>query len=252
MIIDYDDMVSVSFINLERRKDRLQSVNSNLSEMKFDISRINRFSAIENEFGEIGCAKSHKTLCEQLRDKSNARYHLVFEDDFRFTKQPIFLVDLISKLEQKEILFDFFNLYGEYPIAIRKKKISIENNSYLLFRLFNSYTTGCYLIPCRSLPFIIEHFSNCEITLDKHLKRMMEGNFEEKFRSFTPKQNPSFRVFLANLHSIDQSWRNLMLEKMFLGINLEFGYIEESASDVESRADFKKNLKVLKKISDLT
>jgi len=251
MFNDYDDQISISFINLEKRKERLLGVRENLSEMHYDLKKINTFRAIENRFGEIGCASSHKILCTELLKNSKAKYHLIFEDDFRFAVPLVTIKKIISLFEEKEIDFDFFNLYGEWPVAIKRNKVFFQQKPYFLYRLFNSYTTGCYLIPKHFLQDMINHFEFCERKLRKQLKKLQEKGFEERFRSFTTKDE-TFRIFIANHYSIDQYWRNLMVDSVFIGLNYVFGYTEPYESDVESRPEFQKKLEFIKKISDLT
>ena len=47
------------FINLERRKDRLEQIMEELSKMQIPINKIVRIIADDNKVGILGCTKSH-------------------------------------------------------------------------------------------------------------------------------------------------------------------------------------------------
>lgn len=227
---------TVSFINLAKRSDRLSQVYQNLETNKFDRKKVNRFEAIEHEYGEIGCAKSHFLLLSKLLCESKTKYHLIFEDDFRFSKSPQFLAQFLSALESSNVKIDFINIYGEWPLAVNYNKIQSDGNDVNLFRILNAQTTACYIVP------------------DYFLAKMANFFLEtiDILQSFGPSlKNSKIRQFAARNFSIDQYWRKLMASNIFIGTDIEFGNTEMSKSDIHQNSKFIKNPDNQHKISDL-
>ena len=94
------------YINLDKRGGRNTKTIKQL--MKLGITKPNRFSAIEHEYGIIGCALSHIKVIENAIDKE-LPYICVFEDD----------IDIIEARTSKS-----------------KVDRLIENTSFLLFLFF--------------------------------------------------------------------------------------------------------------------
>ena len=80
---DFGELIKNHFyINLNKRTDRRDSCIKELS--KWDIIP-NRFTAIENKIGIVGCGFSHLKCLEIAKEK---RYHYIaiFEDDIVIPK----------------------------------------------------------------------------------------------------------------------------------------------------------------------
>ena len=71
------------YINLEHRIDRKISTINELK--KIGIKEPNRFNAIKNDNGLIGCCMSHLEVLK-LAKKKDWDYVTVFEDDVEFLK----------------------------------------------------------------------------------------------------------------------------------------------------------------------
>jgi len=72
----------VFYINLDKRPDRNISIQYELSRMGIPSHKIERFSAFE--YGQIGCAMSHKRVL-QIAQERGYKNIFIFEDDFQFT-----------------------------------------------------------------------------------------------------------------------------------------------------------------------
>lgn len=121
-------------INLDRRKDRyglfLQEVN------KYNISNINRFSAIDGNTlageypilkGELGVLESHLKIISEAKDK-NLSSVLIMEDDVIFSDE-IYKLDEYMSLVPKDwdmIYFGGNHIYGPKPIRINQKVLKLE------------------------------------------------------------------------------------------------------------------------------
>jgi hypothetical protein len=87
------------FINLERRKDRLEQIMEELSKMQIPINKIVRIIADDNKVGILGCTKSHCSAINHFVQSGKERC-IIFEDDFEFTE---------SREKVNEVLGNIFN-----------------------------------------------------------------------------------------------------------------------------------------------
>jgi glycosyl transferase family 25 len=75
----FEFIEKVVYINLEHRKDRKELVESELLKY-FPQDKIERFNAIKEARGEIGCTKSHIAVLE-MAIRQNWKNVLIVEDD---------------------------------------------------------------------------------------------------------------------------------------------------------------------------
>lgn len=79
------ELIDCNIINLDSRRDRLEGFIKNQSEMGWSESEFKRTAAIFDEnFGGIGCAKSHLITLTTFIAKSILNYFLISKGDFRF------------------------------------------------------------------------------------------------------------------------------------------------------------------------
>jgi len=71
----------IFYINLDKRKDRFEQINTELQKMNFPDEKIERFRAVER--GQVGCIQSHIGVL-QLAKERHYRNILILEDDFQF------------------------------------------------------------------------------------------------------------------------------------------------------------------------
>ena len=93
----------IYYINLDRRTDRKELFEKQVEKYELPMNKIVRFSAIEDNYGAIGCSKSHLEILK-LAQKNKYRNVLIFEDDFEF---------LVSKEEFYNNLNKFFKNYKD-------------------------------------------------------------------------------------------------------------------------------------------
>jgi glycosyl transferase family 25 len=120
----------VVYINLDRRVDRRVEIEKELSQY-FPIEKIQRFSAIYNDHGGIGCTRSHIAVLEMAKEKGWKNY-LVVEDDAIFTNfgnsYPI-----LERLVQ--------NKYDVIVLGAVVQKLDMSN-----YKLYSGHTTTAYLV----------------------------------------------------------------------------------------------------------
>ena len=71
----------IIYINLDRRTDRRASIEGQLR--AYGITNVERFPAVPDEFGIVGCTMSHKLVYELARSRGYRKIW-VLEDDFEF------------------------------------------------------------------------------------------------------------------------------------------------------------------------
>jgi hypothetical protein len=106
----------VFYINLEKRLDRRQYVEKELSSIGIPKHKIERYKAIENKNGAIGCTLSH-IMCIKMAIQRGLDNVMIVEDDICFTDKE-FMKKSFSKIFNYS--FDVFmlgvNLFDYQPI----------------------------------------------------------------------------------------------------------------------------------------
>lgn len=95
---------AVYYINLNHRKDRKLSIESQLEVLGVDKSKVQRISAIHNVLnGHLGCAKSHIKALDQAINNQLENV-LILEDDMMFSK---------NRLEVENYIEEFFQIFED-------------------------------------------------------------------------------------------------------------------------------------------
>jgi len=88
----------VYYINLDHRKDRLESICKELAKTTIDPSKIHRISAVHTPgFGALGCTLSHILALEQFI-QSGKNTCIIFEDDFQFIQDQAVVNTLMDQV----------------------------------------------------------------------------------------------------------------------------------------------------------
>lgn len=78
-----ENIDKIVFINLSKRKDRLQEIHEQFENYHFPKEKILRFEAIETpHYGLIGCGKSHIEVLKMAKE-NQWKNVLILEDDFQ-------------------------------------------------------------------------------------------------------------------------------------------------------------------------
>ena len=103
----------IFYINLASRPDRKVFFEN---QMKMVGLKANRFNAIKNQIGAIGCSLSHLYLLQHAK-KNNLDHILIMEDDIMFLNPQIFIQNInnfLSKHNNFDVLLIAGNNMGEY------------------------------------------------------------------------------------------------------------------------------------------
>ena len=104
-VLDY--IGAIYYINLDRRKDRLQEIQQELVAYGISGSKVRRFAAIDRPEpgkGIVGCTCSHLAVLREAR-AGNYSSVLIFEDDFVFSVSSDIFYENLCKLFYSGIEF---------------------------------------------------------------------------------------------------------------------------------------------------
>lgn len=131
----------VIYINLERRKDRLEQIQQELS--IFAAEKVQRFDAISHEKGLIGCVKSHIAVLE-MAISQNWKNVLIVEDDMQWTNSSQG-IQVLSNLINKP--YDVIGLGGTF--------VKYNKDTY---KAYSFSTTSAYIVSNHYYPILLQNF----------------------------------------------------------------------------------------------
>jgi len=140
------------FINLNRRKDRLEQIIGELNKMEIPLQKVIRVEATEHKFGSLGCVKSHiRTITEFI--KSGKNKCLIFEDDFEFTETKEKVNEVLTMIFQSGHDIDCLMLAGTSNCLA-----PVTNNVTFATKVYFASTTSCYVITKEYAPCLLHNF----------------------------------------------------------------------------------------------
>ena len=191
------------YINLEERKDRNKLIKNELS--KIGIKSPNRFNAIKNKEGAVGCTMSHIEVLKKAKNK-NWDYVVVFEDDVLFLN-PTRTINKLNKIFNSDIKWDVIILGGN-----NYKPYEILDEDCI--KVSNCQTTTSYIVKKHYYDTMINNF-------ESGLQKLKETKIQEKY-------------------AVDQYWKELQKKDTFILITpIEViqreGYSDIGKKDVDYR-----------------
>jgi GR25 family glycosyltransferase involved in LPS biosynthesis len=135
------------YINLEKRKDRNESVKNTLSVFP-NVERIDAIYEFQN--GALGCLKSHIKMLKTALEKYPGKHILFCEDDIVFKENPLLFID------------DFFSKELKWDVLVLANytQESVPTPYKNILRTFNSQTCACYLVRAGYIQTILREFEN--------------------------------------------------------------------------------------------
>ena len=185
----------IMYINLDYRTDRKNEIENEF--FKFDIKNYERFPAIKNIRGALGCTKSHLAIIKNAREKGYKNI-LILEDDFEFIVDKKLFYDQINKLFQ--INFDVCLLAYNTPNLY-------DSEFPFLYKIKDAQTTSGYIVN--------SHYYD---TLIKQWEYAVEM-FEKTGNEF--------------LYTCDQSWKILQGKNNWYCFKIRIGKQRKSYSDIQ-------------------
>ena len=141
----------VVFINLDKRSDRKLETESELQ--RIGVGNADRFPAIQNSDGALGCAQSHLQILREFHG-SGKELLWVCEDDIQFKG---------SREELNEVVFDFLRRPKLDVLCLgyrlRAPRLPISRNLAVANGI---QTTLCYFVKAQASHAIIHAFERSE------------------------------------------------------------------------------------------
>jgi GR25 family glycosyltransferase involved in LPS biosynthesis len=137
------------FINLDKRKDRLEKIIGELIKIEIPPEKVVRVEASEHKFGILGCVKSHiRTITEFI--KSGKDKCLILEDDFEFTE---------TKEKVNEVLTKIFSTvdFDCILLSLLPDKKVISSTEYYTSINYAATTAG-YILTKEYAPLLLQNF----------------------------------------------------------------------------------------------
>jgi hypothetical protein len=126
----------VFYINLDKRTDRKEEIEKELTEYKLDYER---FPAVEiSYYGCLGCSYSHHNAIALAKERGYKNI-LILEDDFTF---------VISSEQFEKQMETFFNSNVNYDVCLFSYNLQeySESNYNFLYKVKYAQTTSGYLV----------------------------------------------------------------------------------------------------------
>ncbi len=221
----------IYIINLEHRKDRLDSIMKELNKVGANINKIHRINAVYNkDFGALGCGESH-ILALTNGIKNKYENILILEDDFILNVLPNKFNEQIDRLynEQKE--------WDVVMLGANLENVSNSNVDFLL-KVNKARTTSGYIINKNMMEKVNNNFKEaCD-----YMKKSLEVNnneinifvkeIMEKNRNLG---NISEDKIIKNFFAIDMYWQKLQQDSKWYCFKERLGIQLPSYSDVENK-----------------
>jgi hypothetical protein len=137
------------YINLDRRTDRRESIESVLDSLQIPIDRRTRFPAIYHSLGWVGCTQSHCAVIEMAKREGWPAV-LVFEDDFSLTVPPEEFHRVV--LEAQDIPHDV--LLCAYHVEASEEVPGIS----IVRRAFSAQAPSAYIVHSHFYDRLLENY----------------------------------------------------------------------------------------------
>ena len=141
----------IFYINLDKRTDRREEIEQELNQMELSYER---FPAIHNSNGIVGCGYSHLSVLKIARDRGYKNV-LIFEDDFTF---------LVSKLELEIQLEKLFNSFNEFDVCFLSYGCNnfedIPDNAFIK-RVLDAQSASGYIVNEKCYSKLIDLYETC-------------------------------------------------------------------------------------------
>jgi glycosyl transferase family 25 len=185
----------VVFINLDKRTDRRQEIENELTHLGVMKEKWIRFPAVEHTQGWIGCLKSHKTVLQLALD-SNWSNVLILEDDFMATVSPSEFQDELHRYftsnTTADVVFLSYNIQKQEPFNEQ------------MGRTTECQTASGYLVMSHYYKTILQNLTEAEIRAshypshhwryanDQYWKQLQKKDIWLYFQKRLGKQRPGF------------------------------------------------------------
>jgi len=196
-----DKVQKIVYINLEKRLDRKNQIESEFEKI---YVKAERFNAIEHERGNLGCTLSH-IECLKMGVNENLDHIMIAEDDLVFT---------MNREELDQIVNKIFEL-PQWDVVLLSSVInSSQFVSKGISKAIDVQTATLYLVNKHYIPVLIENF-------ELSVQNLLNGGAN-------------------HIYSLDVFWKQLQKKDNWFVLTPSVGYQKEDYSNIEKRmVDYK-------------
>jgi len=159
----------IFYINIDERTDRKYTFEKHMK--KYDLE-FERFSAIKDNCGAFGCAKSHLCVLKNAKN-NNLENVIIMEDDIAFDISPEMLDEKLKLIFDNNLDFDVFHLSYRYRISDDVPGIDyLKKLSYCHYCSCYIINKKCYdeIIECWEKSLLLLSPENLDLSLEMHQK----------------------------------------------------------------------------------
>jgi len=183
------------YINLEHRTDRRAEFEEEAAAMGLSCER---FPAIYNKSGTVGCGQSHLAVLKEAQARGYESV-LIFEDDFKFIVDKETFWTTMSQIQT--------DISGSYDVIMLGYNILKSSaHSKNLLKVLSAQTTSAYIVHSRIYSKLINTY---EVGLHKLIETGQHWNY-----------------------SVDQYWKVLQPDTQWFAAQPRLGLQRPSFSDV--------------------
>ena len=184
------------YINLDHREDRRQIMQKLFDDAQIPPEKVQRFPAIKNDVGIIGCAMGHISILKKAKEQKWKNV-LIMEDDLcwvNFEENYKKLEDLVSKP------FDVCMLGGLY-LEFEDPKIKA------------AFCTNAYIVSARYYDTLLDNFEH-----GLKMKLQKPRLVGPMFSSERKRQRYNELVNQDNRYNVDVYWFKLQMKDNWIGV----------------------------------
>lgn len=225
-------LVDFRYINLTSRPDRRNAIRKNLALHDFYPSGKRIAASSCPRLPSLGCSRSHYLAIADLLSKSEAEFLMVLEDDWRFSVRREFLEEAIVGITSRYPAWNVLQLSATDSVFDPLGAIEVQNHQIQLARLFRATSTAAYVVRRDFALTLNSYFADAISMSAASLTKLAEVNSQY----YSPGGNLDTEVARQKLalmsHATDYAWSRGQLQHVFLGAGVEFGFCDNSASDI--------------------
>jgi GR25 family glycosyltransferase involved in LPS biosynthesis len=205
---------SCYLISLASREDRRALFVENTNDKGFEHNTFEWIQAIEDQdFGGLGCAKSHVLAMSKFITSTENQYCCIFEDDFKFRETKDFSERLIHRAISDFHSCNVFLLGGTFVTPIPTNS---ELETHKINKVFEANSASGYLIKRKYVPRLMNAFMTSILGM-------------EEFRAASP------RKVIYDRFAIDETWKRLQRSDDWYCSTPMLGEQIASYSDIEKK-----------------
>ena len=153
----------ILYINLEHRLDRKEHFLNEMKKLCVDESKIIRVDAIQDEYGILGCGKSHTKAVELFMENPDWNTCIIFEDDY-----TLYDTSIENNNNRMKAFFDNFDDWGMLLLSSNKVDTpTIKTEVDFIELISYSQTASGYCINKKHVKELYDKLKEACILLEK-------------------------------------------------------------------------------------